>query len=784
MDVTKLNFNEIGLPLYGEELHLYPDNWLFSCLGGWSLLFAFISVLLAVSLTFIIDKKYKWFEGYANKLLTPTFVFVWLLGFIVYDVGMYTGNPWSLLGNVPMAVLHAFGIFILESDVSAIHEPFHNNWMFMFGFSMAHFLAAFVSLVFVLKYFGYNIVAAFRRRFVWRLKDSTYIFWGMNDATYYLAKDIKNNPTIDKNHRIVVVCTSRDLDSTTKMNGLDRLLNFLSLRNKDLDRLKELDCVTTNTYSNLACLEIDTNEKEASIDILQKELRLASLGRIIKKTDNTLHIFFLSDDDGGNIQCVANLLRDANIQSFANRGKVNLYCHARYNSVHRVIEDEQQHKNIEVKVVDSSHISVELLKKKPELHPVRYVDLGNDATVSSPFNSVVIGFGEVGLDAVRFLYEFGAFVRSGIEDVKRSEFHCYAFDKEMNDFAGLFKINTPSINASVDKEGHTKNELIHLHQMDCRSIEFYEKMKDLIANLNYVVVATGDDEMNISLAVRILQLAIRKREDKLDYLRILVRIQHDEGGHIEKIKNHYNRIWAAEKVVFEQKDKKHQDKISSTDCIDSPITLFGYADQVYTYDNVIKEALKDDAKRFKRMYDTSVNELRKTAEMDTYPLQSWDEERNDMMQLSGTYEGFVPTYSSVMKLRRIQYQNIANSLHKETKLFMAEDALGSDLERVKTHGLVRAAGTTKYSWRDHSSLPLDHIQRVLDVLAQTEHLRWMASHEILGYEDMGNENYKDEARLKHGCLKDWLKLSTEMKSNDYDVVDVSLGIIQQINIES
>lgn len=49
---------------------------------------------------------------------------------------------------------------------------------------------------------------------------------------------------------------------------------------------------------------------------------------------------------------------------------------------------------------------------------------------------------------------------------------------------------------------------------------------------------------------------------------------------------------------------------------------------------------------------------------------------------------------------------------------------------------------------------------------------------------MGDENYKDEARLKHGCLKNWSKLSIEMKSNDYDVVDVSLGIIEQSNIES
>ena len=63
------------------------------------------------------------------------------------------------------------------------------------------------------------------------------------------------------------------------------------------------------------------------------------------------------------------------------------------------------------------------------------------------------------------------------------------------------------------------------------------------------------------------------------------------------------------------------------------------------------------------------------------------------------------------------------------------------------------------------------------MLAQTEHLRWNASHEILGYKDEGDENFKDEARLKHGCLKPWNKLSEKMQSNDYDVVDVSLGLI-------
>ena len=42
---------------------------------------------------------------------------------------------------------------------------------------------------------------------------------------------------------------------------------------------------------------------------------------------------------------------------------------------------------------------------------------------------------------------------------------------------------------------------------------------------------------------------------------------------------------------------------------------------------------------------------------------------------------------------------------------------------------------------------------------------------------MGGETFKDEAKLQHGCLKTWQELSTEVQSYDYNVVDVSLNII-------
>ena len=93
------------------------------------------------------------------------------------------------------------------------------------------------------------------------------------------------------------------------------------------------------------------------------------------------------------------------------------------------------------------------------------------------------------------------------------------------------------------------------------------------------------------------------------------------------------------------------------------------------------------------------------------------------------------------------------------------------------HGLIRNEGELVYSWRDHSSDPIANVQKVLDVLAQTEHLRWNASHEILGYQGNEVEGYKDEARLVHGCLRDWDKLKDITKSYDYNIVDVSLSII-------
>ena len=750
-------------------------------LATWS---SALGVLLAIAMVLFLMVFNRYGKGnkmnVPGKVLTTSFVLVWLAGFVIYDVGMYiVHSPLSLFANIPMAVVHAFEMFLLESDVAAIHAQFHDNWIFMGAFSLVHLLAAVITLIFVLKHFGFNIIAGFRMLFeayIMRKKSETFVFWGLNDASYLMARSIREhfNAIGKKDYRIIVVRTHNDGDATSVKNGMERLFNFLSLNNNELELLRELDCLTTSTYYDLINLSVGETDENGNCDILRRHLGLNQLARIIRcKTSDRVHLFFLTDVDDDNIQAVGNLKRDLTVIKAADAGVRQIfYCKARYNSVHRVIEDELTHDKVIVKVVDPSHISVEILKQDVRLHPASFVKIEPDATVSSDFNALVVGFGEVGYDTVRFLYEFGAFVRSGSDDVRvdRSGFHCDVIDKDVKKLAGLFAVNAPAVSHKMkyDDENYDDAAPITLHDMDIHSVQFYDYIEHIIRSLNYVVIALNDDEQNVSLAVRIFRLAMRYRKD-LNNFRILARVRRDDGNHLLRLTEHYNRLWAAECNSDPSSRHLHQRTVTIGDECLEPITLFGMQSMTYTWDNIVSDRLKMEAIKFKEKYDQSIAAMNTKAT----PLD-WEAERRDLMQLNDEYKGFSPTYSGVMRLRRIQRQNMENCFHQYTKLLLASTALGPEKMKLLKH-LTRKENEIVYQWNQHA--PDDSVTRVLQVLSQTEHLRWVASHEILGYREDGSEDFKDEARLLHGCLKPWNQLSSWVQSYDYNVVDVSLGIL-------
>ncbi len=721
-----------------------------------------------------LDSAKRWISSHFLKY---SFIFVWVYGFLVYDIGMCTGDKISLITNTPMAVLYAFKIFLFDSDVSEIQGAFHENWFFSMNFALVHFLAAIVSTVAIIKYFGFNIITRIK---IWwashfpKSTGDTYVFWGVNDNAVHLIESIKKKFALEPNsYSIIIVRSGKDDKASEDRSVFERIFNFLSLPSSELDQLNSLKCLITSTYKDLS----EISPSNIDEDIIGSVLKLTSLRRLLKnRKTGKIHMLFLSDDESDNLHNATLLLKDTTVKSLSIERKTIFYCHARYDSVHRAIEDMHAHTDIRVKVIDSSHINVEMLKLNKELLPVNYVNVEKDATVSSAFNALVIGFSEVGQDSVKFLYEYAAFVKSGgtKDHAVRSDFHLDVVDRNMSDLAGVFVSNSPAIKPSMPfvEGGENPSALITLHEMDCRSVQFYRKLnEEWIQNLNYVVIATDDDELNISLGVRIFKAATRYRQN-MEKLRILVRAHNDNDGRIFSIAQYYNRLWTAYRCAPD-KDKKyiHQNQIIVDKIIENPIHIFGLEKATFTYSNIVSDHLEKEARNYYTNYKVNTQPDRKTTNSD---VDDWDDRYNDVMKYSDK-EGrkYAPTYWGLMNLRRSESQDYANSQHKATKQILGHKALElCGLTEFTFSKLTRIPQTTTYKWPDNDQ-PIEEINRIGIVLAQTEHLRWKASHELLGF--IKSEE-KDEVKLRHSCLTDWKDLSEGTRSYDCDVSDIALGI--------
>lgn len=758
------------------------------------LLFAAISV----GVISLLSKK-KFIKG--RSLFVP-FAIVWVCAFAVYDVGMYTGEWWSLLTNAPMAILYAFGVFILESDISAIHDTFYNSGWFMFAFSVTHFAAVGISVWFILKHFGFNIIAAFKRFFaktcIRKAKKTTYLFWGMNNATYHLAKSINEHhkKANDGSYRIIIVRTSKEADTTPSLNGIGRLFNFLSLNDKDMEKLRDIEeCITSNTFVSLA--DLNVSSLGAQPDVF-RALGLKTISKLIsKKTSGEVHVLFLSDDEPNNIKGVANLRRDKVFMEKADTSATIFYCHARDNSMNRVLEEQEIVNNVEVRIVDTSHLSIECLKRDVRYQPVSFVEIdkeNNYGTVLSPFTSLVVGFGETGKDALRFLYEFGAFVDGTVTTgTYRSPFCCHVVDKQLDNIKGPFMNAAPRLFSNKNVMLKPQTPLVTLHSIDYNSDEFFnDLLAKLAPTLNYVVIAIGSDEAGMTLSVRILKYLRRQGRD-FSKLRIFVR-SYDSTlyPHMEKIRQHYN----------EQEER---------------IVLFGNEKELFTYDMIIVDEFEQRGKEYYESYrslnpehdeDGSWMQRRKKLKgLITLKKTQIDPTTGCPVFAETTIDNPAkPSLEALQKLRRKEVQDKANALHEATKIHILENIVPNwynqlvpclfefvntgqhvIIRRKRKHLDTNVPKEVKYELE-----PKD--QLLMDNLARLEHVRWNASHEVLGYIPMPDTvpNEKrgcDETTATHNCLVSWEELDAESdkvsyvkdyKIYDYGVVETTIDIYRRL----
>lgn len=535
----------------------------------------------------------------------------------------------------------------------------------------------------------------------WIRKD-LFVFWGINRRSIQLAHELGKD--VGWRNVLFIVQPEKEYEDTTEG------LKFILQRSKYRDALKQQ--IGSRRVSILIAKRPIAEFSNVSYCSTWRKMGLGLMVRYIMRTTRHIHVLLLGNNEEQNMYDALKLSSQSLWPTFFpfKSRELTIHCLARRNNANRVIEDVTNSNVIEM--VDSSHLAIELLKKEPKNHPVRFVDIKR-GVVSSSFNSLIIGFSETGQDALRFLYEFSAFVdaKSKEQEDIRSPFRCYIVDKQLSPSAARWMHHAKGM---FDQRNNDGSKCITFNpKMDYNSSEFYSEVLDkIIDDLNYVVIAIGDDQAGITLAVDILRYAIKTGRVKSqqayysskEKFRIYVR-SYDPNmcEYLKTIASHYN-----EEAEY--------------------ITIFGAEQELYTKQMLIDESLLESAKAYQLHYEEAYrihhdHNNDKMSEQECKQL--WSNRRKKLFAQT-------PKLQGTLDLRRKESQDYANALHLETKK------------------CLKLYGTT----------PLR--------LAQTEHLRWIAAHEIMGYSSYcPNGEDKDLLHYGHRSMIPWKKLKGDTREYDF-----------------
>lgn len=719
-------------------------------------------------------------KDFSLKLLATLMGFFLIFGTLLYFYVFYTiGHDADLRRELQHSVqfsnaeylfrslICSLDLFMLDVDSNILdrldRHAVLKGWLAVQAvLSFACTIAMLVGLVYS------RLRAYYRLNYATRINDNKnhlYLFFGNNAPSELLIADIaKNDP---KAVTVIIDVANIKDDDSDEWQGI---VGLITHKQKVFNTAEK-----TGAHVTIASRQLDDIEKEITsrddfdaFGYLGLSRIKQLIGRLSRTSEPQLHIFFMDEDEELNIRNIITLAKDTTILSVVKNKdlKHRIYCHARYNGPNRVIEDVALKKHLDIRIVDSSHIAVELLKLDPDAHPVNAVEVckDNPATVEQPLKALIVGFGEVGRDAFRFLYEFGAFVSSGNPDV-RSPFECVIVDKKLNDIQGTFMSMMPGI--FMQDGDRPENESIRFENIDYGSREFYSNVllkEGFLESVNYIVISIGNNDEAIALAARIFT-RIRKVREDVSNLRIFVRCtDNNKVEGIQKIADHYNFGYGeGEKNV-------------------PVIRIFGQPEKTYTYDLVVNDRLIEEAKRFHEEYNRLAG-----------GGSSWDERHRELTE-TGT-----PDIEKLRKLRRQESQDRANVLHAATKLIFFKRAM-SRLHDASCGGIDLYSFCLRYFNPDGSAnvegsktgirYPelTDRENEIILRLAQLEHLRWIAAHELAGYVFNEEGDRCDERTMMHNCLCPWSRLDrqSEMvegwecdyKKFDFCVVDTTIALNQ------
>ena len=532
---------------------------------------------------------------------------------------------------------------------------------------------------------------AYGRRWLLRRKNiraasegSSHIFLGVCKASILLASDIRSA-------------------------GCDGKIIFIDLPDSS-DSPKGISI--WDIISRFFFTEKNNEQIEADV-ILKADKRMRGLLPWLQNPANSVYI--LSDDQDRNIK-LAEALWQMEGATPEQQFKCRIYCHAAKDGIASVYSSVTDIRD-RLTFVDSSFLAVESLKShnSAETYPVSYVKKAKDSRsgkllgyIESDFNCAIIGFGETGHEALKFLYEFGAFVG---KDKEKIPFRCHIFDQNASLAAGELKrkIMFPAEEEIVFRDCSVESDM------------FWDSLGQVIHKMNYIIVCLGNDQTNLKTAAEIAEFAIRKGRDP-----------------------HDNFIIAFRQQEFSLLDKETTEKANRT--FGGCLKPFGMLKDIWTLRVIKADNITALAKKFYCSYLSATSQ----AEAES----AWAERLTRLQS---------DDYATRNKARRQIYQDYSDCLHTITKRALSSPDTAEAARLI----LLRNIGSQHIEKGQCTSEDAS----ILEYLAIGEHLRWNASHLILGY------RYAEETsdlKCTHSCIVPYDELSEEMKHYDWLVVRNSL----------
>lgn len=717
---------------------------------------------------------YRWYKDNSSFRLDEgkfkrMAIAVLVAGWMIYFIGFFEkGTMYSPLALIFRPLLSSLEMFVSHSDLLEVNERLKENALYMSFFSLIHFTAVAMSAVFVIHYLGARLSSLIRFHHAKKREiKNLYVFFGVDENSMMLAKDI-HKMDVDNEDAIVFVELPVDEDVNEDRISFERLFAHFSYRRELLDMVNDCKAILKRSSylkANVSLPSEENNKKTDKDDILKN----LQINKLMQKSEKT-YLMILSENEKANVKLAHKLIEFNSL-----KGDAEILCHARRDKINTLFEGEtklgrtntelggKSEKSVTIRMIDTSFLAVHSLKvhkdKKKSLnekriidcfdcYPVNYIDC-HEGLATSDLTAMIIGFGEIGQDALNFIYEFGQFPYA---DETVEHLHCLAIDRDMDSLKADYLTNAPEMD--------TPTSGIQYLAMDIHSQQFWQKMAELIGQLNYIIITLNDDKDSLELALRINEFAIRHRKS----------VGND--GHLDKFG-----------VFVRIKNKDNDIRMEMVNNLSGfNITMFGMMRDLFKKDIIIDSDYEVMGAEFYKSYvltqksksDDSIN-----GGYNVVHKRRLNDERLKIKEKFISYDSSLINRMVNISLERKEGQDRSNAYHLYTKmrLIQATDSNQPIVKEIKQ--ILKEIEECKPE--EIQTLILEWMKKPFFLhLSQCEHKRWNASHRALGYTLMMKSNYEskdnklgtcDILKRQHACLVPWEQLDSLDKNCNYQIYD-------------